>query len=124
MSAPRVAEPKYEAVHARLCRDLGNARDHLCGCGEQAAEWAYDHEDKDERVDDRGRPYSLDPEHYVPMCVACHRKKDAGETCRKGHPYTSGSTYEYRGYRLCRTCRRENMQALRQRRTQREMEKA
>jgi hypothetical protein len=31
----------------------------------------------------------------------------AKERCPQDHPYTAENTYEYRGWRLCRTCRAE-----------------
>jgi len=31
------------------------------------------------------------------------------ERCPRGHPFTPENTYEYRGARLCRTCRRAVM---------------
>lgn len=68
----------YGGVHKRLKRPMplgkGSARDYLCvNDDKQADDWAYDHEDPDERFDEKGRgPYSLKPEHYLPMCRPCH----------------------------------------------------
>lgn len=71
-------EPTYAAAHHRLRTTRDNAVAHLCdNCGGNADEWAYDHSDPDERHDDRGRAYSLDPAHYRPMCGPCHRRFDA-----------------------------------------------
>lgn len=63
----------YAAVHSRLPSLTGQ----LCRCGEAAEEWSYDHTDPDELTSERGLPYSLDREHYRPMCRRCHRKYDA-----------------------------------------------
>ena len=48
-----------------------------------AEDWAYDHEDPDEKSDViqshgtwRRVPFSLDPTHYLPMCRSCHRSFD------------------------------------------------
>jgi len=84
-------------------------------CGEQASEWAYDHQDPDERISARGA-FSDKKEHYIPLCVSCHRKFDSRGKCRAGHPFTEESTYWYRGYRLCRVCRKERARELRERR--------
>lgn len=66
----------YTGVHERVRRSRGAARRHRCACGATAAHWAYDHEDPEQLVDDRGRPYSPRIEHYVPMCQSCHQKQD------------------------------------------------
>ncbi len=67
----------YADAHRAVKRKRGLASDYWCAaCGSQAKHWAYDHEDPNERTDDWGRPYSLDPEHYQPMCKPCHRKFD------------------------------------------------
>lgn len=66
----------YEGAHFRLYNARGKASGHTCSCGLPAQWWVYDHADPDERAQDTGRlaglPYSLDPEHYVAMCVRCH----------------------------------------------------
>lgn len=45
-------------------------------CGDQAAEWSYDHTDSNEHVSPEGYPFSSDPDRYVPLCVSCHRTFD------------------------------------------------
>jgi hypothetical protein len=68
----------YIAVHDRMRRRfrLGSATNHTCTvCGGQAAHWAYDHADPNEKTSDLG-PYSTDPAHYIPMCVPCHKAYD------------------------------------------------
>lgn len=110
-----VAVPGYAGLHRRLERQRGHASEFSCDeCGDPAQEWAYDHSDPDEITDDPdGRPYSLDFERYRPLCVSCHRRSDMQDSCRKGHEFTPENTYVYRGTRLCRTCRAENMRQYR-----------
>lgn len=106
----------YAGAHLRVLKDRGPARAHLCReCGKQAEEWAYDGGDEGALVDPRGREFSLSPEHYDPLCAGCHRQKDQGGQCRKGHPWTPESLYEVRGKRYCRTCRTEYMRRYRSR---------
>lgn len=63
----------YRAAHRRISVDRGQAREFPCiDCGVQAQHWSYRHDDPDERVSDRGQPYSLDPGHYDPRCASCH----------------------------------------------------
>lgn len=64
-------------AHSRVKKLRGPASQHSCAhCGRRAAEWAYDHLDPHELPDPEG-PYSLDPDHYMALCVPCHRKFDA-----------------------------------------------
>jgi hypothetical protein len=61
--------------------EITYASEHACvHCSRRAQEWAYDHNDPDERVNppdarDRG-PFSLKVEHYLPLCKSCHRRFD------------------------------------------------
>lgn len=68
----------YGAIHDRLRIERGRASEHSCDeCGRQALDWTYDYGDSDERVDQQeGHVYSLSPEHYRPMCRACHIRQD------------------------------------------------
>ena len=67
----------YNGIHIRLYRERGRASDYTCAeCGRQALDWAYDHMDPAERINDKGWPYSLDTAHYVPLCRSCHRRQD------------------------------------------------
>jgi hypothetical protein len=68
----------YQYAHYKVRRLRGSVRNHPCRhCGDPAREWAYDHADPRERNDPRrGGPYSLDPDHYIPLCVSCHRRFD------------------------------------------------
>jgi len=75
-----VAEPGYTALHMKIGKDRGAASNYECAhCGGRAAHWAYDHLDPDERIGkDHGRmlPYSLDLDHYMPLCLSCHKRFD------------------------------------------------
>lgn len=73
--------PTYGGMHLRVRRAKGRARDHGCQhCDRQAAHWAYDHEDPRSLHDaSLGLRYSLDVEHYIPLCVSCHRIFDCRE---------------------------------------------
>lgn len=70
----------YHAVHARVKAKRGPASLHLCQhCAQQAANWAYDHQDPNEKQClRRGHetPYSVDPSHYMPLCSSCHKRFD------------------------------------------------
>lgn len=67
----------YSGAHGRVRRKRGSAKRFTCiQCGNQAEEWAYDHNDPDEHQDDRGLAYSSNPDYYKPMCVPCHRAFD------------------------------------------------
>lgn len=70
--------PKYNTIHVRLRRRRGPARQSRCaGCSvKRADQWAYDHRDPDELVNDAGLAYSADLERYIPLCVTCHRRFD------------------------------------------------
>ena len=71
-----------QAVHTRLYRSRGYAREHSCvGCGRQALDWAYQYSaGPDELVSPTGRRYSNSMDDYAPMCRKCHmtfdREKD------------------------------------------------
>lgn len=75
----------YSSAHDRIEQDRGRASDlHCVDCDKPAREWSYDHLDADERIDPgTGASFSLDPEHYEPRCVRCHRIFD-------DHPFTRG----------------------------------
>ena len=73
----------YGAAHQRCVTDRGHVRDHECvDCGAPARHWSYNHDDPDELLDEglSARPvaYSLDPAHYSPRCVPCHKRFDLG----------------------------------------------
>ena len=58
-----------------LTRVRGKASQYNCaGCGGPAKQWAYDHADPDEKNGEHA--FSLKPEHYDPLCLSCHSKRD------------------------------------------------
>ena len=66
------------SAHRRVRATRGAAAGHRCsGCGGPAAVWCYDGADPAERVDPRGRRYSLDPDRYRPSCRFCLRQAAA-----------------------------------------------
>lgn len=65
----------YTAMHGRLRKTRGAAKNYQCQCGSQAKQWAYDHTDPNQQVSDLG-PYSTDMNRYQPMCVSCHKTMD------------------------------------------------
>ena len=83
-SALSDAEVTYMAVHARLRTQRGRAGDQTCTCGKPAYQWAYLHDDPQERTCRDGRPgreqallaFTPNLNAYVPMCVPCHRRLD------------------------------------------------
>ena len=70
-------EVGYSGAHLRMWRDEPAAKHQCAHCLGAADNWAYDHEDPDERESKRG-PYSIDPKHYFPLCYSCHTKFDKG----------------------------------------------
>lgn len=68
-------QASYTAVHQRLGRERGSARTHTCRCGAPATDWAYQHNDPDERASPYG-PYSTNPDCYEPLCGRCHLALD------------------------------------------------
>lgn len=102
-----------QGVHGRVFRERGRAKDHFCAnCGEPAKEWAYDHQDPNEKISPGGYPYSLDIDHYEPLCWPCHRRMDLGlkprkrlTHCHRGHEFDEANTYVASdGRRRCRAC--------------------
>lgn len=73
----------YVAAHDRCRRDKGPIKSHVCiDCGAPAQHWSYDHGDPDQLLayglSTRPIAYSLDPDHYQPRCVSCHKVFDLG----------------------------------------------
>lgn len=63
----------YRSIHRLVQKLHGSARLHICvKCGDPASDWAYDHADPRESYDHRGRPFSGDPNRYMPLCRQCH----------------------------------------------------
>jgi HNH endonuclease len=62
----------YGGLHKRLRKERGSADARECvDCGDQAAQWSYDHSDPNEKRGSVG-PYSLDMDRYQPRCRRCH----------------------------------------------------
>lgn len=69
-------EVGYMAVHQRLRRERGPASAQDCRhCEGKASDWAYDHGDPDHKMAKNG-PYSVDLNHYIPLCRRCHKTLD------------------------------------------------
>ncbi|MYR05302.1 hypothetical protein GTV32_02740 [Gordonia sp. SID5947] len=71
----------YDTAHQRVRAQRGPASDYACDyCGGPAYSWAYDYADPDEKIAGPGKaegsPYSLDVNHYMPMCIRCHNRHD------------------------------------------------
>lgn len=110
----------YETAHSRIRRTRGRAAECVCiACGEQAKDWAYNHNEPDPRAvtDHKGRVYSDDPSFYVPMCRPCHRALDVlpnKPNCPKGHPYEGENlNVTKEGHRTCRACHSERQREAR-----------
>mgnify|MGYP007028412764 CR=1 FL=1 len=73
----------YGYAHTLVKDKKGPASEHMCVCGDQAREWAYDGKDPEQIVGivtNLGMVYSLNPDHYMPMCAPCHRNRDITRT--------------------------------------------
>ena len=60
----------YNAIHDRLRRTFGPAKDHLCvECGEPAHDWTFD------------QPYGFVPDmsRFSPRCRSCHQAQRRGK---------------------------------------------
>lgn len=107
----------YAAIHTRLRKYRGRADVHVCvECGAPAKGWAYDRLDPDERTETGPKggtlTFSVNLDHYQPMCDSCHGKLDQGarpkpETCPRGHPWEGNRRPNRRGSR-CAVCHRED----------------
>ena len=76
----------YNGAHDRVRSEKGSASEHPCAeCHRPAQHWAYDHSDPDQLIWDgsngrnKGQAYSLKPDHYLPMCVPCHKASDISQ---------------------------------------------
>lgn len=77
----RLDDAGYTAAHQRCRSDRGLVQGHDCiDCGDTAQHWSYNHDDPDERLalglSANPVAYSLDPSHYSPRCVSCHKRFD------------------------------------------------
>jgi hypothetical protein len=87
LDAPRLGNLFNEIgacqAHSRVRHLWGPAAEHPCvTCGSQAAHWAYDGQDPEQRYGPNGNSkrtlvfYSPWPEFYMPLCVLCHNRRD------------------------------------------------
>lgn len=76
----------YGTVHDRLRKAMGSASNYSCEhCAGRADDWAYDHEDPEERIGHEGLAYSVaGARHYLPLCSACHSRFDRAWARRVG----------------------------------------
>jgi len=61
-----MSDPTRAAVHYRLKSTRGLASEHVCECGRQAMDWAFD----------EPAGFSGDLSRYRPLCRSCHTKAD------------------------------------------------
>jgi hypothetical protein len=61
----------YHGAHRRVRDARGKASTHICGCGAQARDWAYNNECSEEKQVDGAR-FCVHPTCYTAMCRACH----------------------------------------------------
>ncbi|MEV4722483.1 hypothetical protein [Micromonospora humida] len=84
----RKVEVGYGGAHQRVRGRRGSASQHTCRCGNQAGHWAYTHADYDQAADETGkeagRPYSMNPAFYVPLCRPCHVRWDRARARQSG----------------------------------------
>jgi hypothetical protein len=69
-----LTDREYRYIHKELVRNYGKA-DHCVLCGSKNSnryEWALIH----------GYSYDTNPNHYMQLCVKCHRKYDFNEDSR------------------------------------------
>ena len=77
VQAKGVKDNAYFTAHARVRRLRGSASTHVCRhCGDGAQDWAYDHGDASATSDSEGRVFSDNADHYLPLCLPCHRAFD------------------------------------------------
>lgn len=77
---PHDYQGTYSSAHSYIRRQLGKAADRECvDCGGRAKEWSYVGGAPDERLSDKGFPYTYDPSFYRPRCARCHIRFDRRE---------------------------------------------
>jgi len=79
----RSSDAGYAAAHQRVRQDRGPVTRQPCiDCDAPAYHWSYDHADPMELLayglSANPVAYSLDPDHYSPRCVPCHKRFDLG----------------------------------------------
>lgn len=133
---------EYRAMHNKLARELGKARDYPCEfCGTQADDWALDTSSVHIRRDPEngvGLSWSDRMADYRALCRACHRRYDegwadptspqakqvseggrgrrSGGKCRNGHDISADGTLRTRrtGTPECIECSRERVRRYRE----------
>jgi hypothetical protein len=81
-----VVSPTYHGMHSRIRTQRGRASSYVCGCGEPAQQWAYNHLDSNEAHEVVGGyllPYSMDPNFYDALCTYCHRHRDVNRSVKE-----------------------------------------
>lgn len=76
------------AVHKALARERGPAVEWCCAtCSLPAAEWAFVGVERPDQHHPRLGHFSTDLDDYLPLCVRCHRERDAQarQIRRHGH---------------------------------------
>ena len=48
--------------------------------------------------------YKRERSDWEMLCQSCHRRKDAGNYCKKGHPLFGDNIRQGRHFRICKTC--------------------
>lgn len=82
-------DAEYGAAHERVKALKGSASQYPCvDCGQPARHWSYNHDDPHALTSAKGRtigqPYSLNPHHYRPRCVPCHKTFDLDQLALVG----------------------------------------
>jgi hypothetical protein len=73
------SEIKYSAAHMRVRQARGEpAQCAHCNTTAGGMHWALDHDRCTEPLLAPEGPYSPDPNHYIPLCVPCHKVMDLG----------------------------------------------
>ena len=74
----------YVEAHKRVKRVKGSANNYPCSLCKKIGwinDWAYDHNDPDEKISATpslvGLTYSDKIEHYIALCRSCHQQFDA-----------------------------------------------
>ncbi|MCX4655529.1 hypothetical protein OG249_26990 [Streptomyces microflavus] len=79
----------YGTAHHHVAEAKGRAAEHRCiRCSSPAEHWALLHGEPDIKRDgtgrDAGRPFSINPEQYAPMCRSCHVRWDRAQAKQAG----------------------------------------
>ena len=71
--------PSYKNAHLDVAKRWGRPSSWFCECGNEAQEWSYKGNDPDELRAPGGYRFtaSTDFLFWEPLCIACHRAKDA-----------------------------------------------